>query len=133
MKLKDQRINDLQSCFSKDLKNFVIISGVEKLKTSIDSKTFESIFDTIKAINGNILLADTQFNFKKYSFDPWYANTVININGIWVGNGFMDQNVIRISDINSKYRQKIDSSFIWVMNNGISCLLKGYLYTGEDL
>lgn len=111
----------------------IIILGIDKLKTNIDTTIFNNFIDCIKKVDSvNVIISDNSFKFRKYLFESWYTELVININGIWIGNGIMDQNVIRISELTKQYKERIDANYAWVIKNGMGVIAKIYNCAGDD-
>ncbi len=103
----------------------LIICGVDKFKslgniTEI-SKLFNKLKDSSKA---NIIFVDSGFKLKKLVFEGWYSSVVSNANGIWVGNGAMEQGAIKLTDIDKKYKEKIPNDYAWIFKNGNGKLIK---------
>ncbi len=111
----------------------IIILGIDKLKTNVDTMTFNNFINCVKKDdNVNMIISDNSFKLKKYLFEPWYTELVININGIWIGNGIMEQNIIRISELTKQYRERIDANYAWVIKNGMGVITKIYNCAGDD-
>ncbi len=103
----------------------MIVSGVEKFKTLGSSTEISKLMDKLNsAKNANIIFVDSALKLKKVAFDSWYSSTVTNTSGIWVGSGAMEQSVIKLSDINKKYKEKLNNDFAWVFKNGEGELVK---------
>ncbi len=123
-------INNLITNIPQGMPIMMVILGIEKFKGSLESTTFNNFIKEVKQNdNIRIVYADTQFKMKRFVFEPWYTETVVNINGVWLGNGIMDQAIIRVSDLSSKYKVKINNTFAWVVKNGngelVKCIVAG--------
>lgn len=123
-------ISNLITNIPKNIQIMFIVLGVEKFKTSLESTTFNNFIKEIKQNeNIRIVYADTQFKIKRFVFEPWYTETVVNINGIWLGNGIMDQGILRVTDLSAKYKVKVSNTFAWVIKNGsgelVKCIVAG--------
>ena len=88
-------------------------------------KIFNGFFKGIKTLpNVNLVFVDSSFKLKKVGFESWYTEATNNVNGIWIGSGFMEQTVIHCNDYNNKYKEQIDKQFAWVVKNGEADLVK---------
>lgn len=112
-----------------------ILAGVEKFKDLTSSSKLDELMKKIKEVdNANIILLDNSFKLKKFIFEPWYNDLVINTNGIWIGTGAMDQGVIKTADYNKAYSVQLSNDFAWVFKNGKGTLIKtiGGDFTNEE-
>ncbi len=109
----------------KDIKVLCIIAGLEKFQGSMNEKKFNGFFKGIKTLdNVNLVFVDSSFKLKKVGFENWYSSVTNNSNGIWVGNGFMEQTVINCNDYGNKFKEQIDKQYAWVAKNGEADLIK---------
>ena len=125
-------IKKLTEELNENVKALIIIVGVEKLKNSVEAVDFTNFFNKIKSCSDvRLVYVETQFKLKKFAFEGWYTETIVSINGIWIGNGVLDQGIISITDFNTRYKIKIDNSFAWVIRNGLGELIKCHIDSGE--
>ena len=86
---------------------FVFVGlGILKSKLSdIGLKLYEALFENISRFkNSKIILIDDAKPFRQLQLEPWYSKTIVNTNGIWLGSGVENQNLIDFS--NMSYEQK---------------------------
>ena len=116
-----------------DKSTIIFICGVEKFKGSVEAADYTKLFNTIKANeNVKVVLIESAFKIKKFAFEPWYIDLFVNINGIWVGTGITDQGIIRVTDLNVRYKINIDNTFAWLVRNGIGQVTKLYVEQGDE-
>ena len=109
----------------KNIKVLCIISGLEKFQGSLNEKKAKGFFNGIKTLdNINLIFADSSFKLKKLGYEQWYTSLTNNINGIWVGSGFMEQTVISSGEYSNLQKEKISNQFAWVAKNGEASLIK---------
>ena len=109
----------------KPIKVLCIIAGLEKFQGSMNEKKFNGFFNGIKTLdNVNLMFVDSSFKLKKVGFESWYSGVTNNSNGIWIGNGFMEQTVINCNDYNNRFKEKIDKQYAWIAKNGEAELIK---------
>ena len=109
----------------KNIRVLCIIAGLEKFKSSISEKIFNGFFKGIKMFeNVNLVFVDSSFKLKKLGYENWYTGNINNSNGIWIGPGFMEQNIINCSEYSNKYKEKVSNQFAWVAKNGEAELIK---------
>ena len=61
---------------------------------------------------------------KKFAYETWYSNSIVNVDGIWLGNGVFEQSIIKMNDFDNRYRTQISDDYAWVFKNGNSDLIK---------
>ncbi len=116
--------------FNTDFENngcklMIIILGIEKLKGNTEVKVFTDFMKAVKKINNiEIIISDNSYRYKKFMFETWYSEILVNANGIWIGNGVSDQSVIRITEVTKKYRTKTTDDYAWIFKNGNGEILK---------
>ena len=111
----------------------VIFVGLEKFISKIDNSIMNDFCNHVKNIdNVHMIFIDTSYKIKKFVFESWYTNNVINANGIWLGNGVFDQTIIKMSDLNSKYKENINNEYAWIFKNGNGSLIKLVNSDGDD-
>ena len=55
-----------------------------------------------KYSNACVVVIDDVNSLKGYGFDDWYQNNVNSNNGIYIGSGVGDQNVVKIANFSSE-------------------------------
>ena len=109
----------------KNVRVLCIIAGLERLQGSVNDKKFNGFFRGVKAVpNLNLIFVDSSFKLKKVGFEPWYSSIINNSSGIWVGPGFLEQNVINCNDYANKFKENIDKNYAWVARHGDAELIK---------
>lgn len=99
------------------LNTMLIMVEPGKIKTKIDVKALELTTKKIKARDDIKVLFGESLNSKGLDFDTWYSDISNKKNGLWIGNGLMDQDIIRVSTLDKKMRQELNNSFGWRIKN----------------
>ena len=112
----------------KDISNtLVIVIGIDKLISKLDDEhkqIFKDIISSNKeALKVTFAFIDVPANFKKYEYDDWYKNNVDNNNGLWIGQGFAQQFVIK-SIISPSNTAKLDKDYAIIVRNGLPTIIK---------
>ncbi len=108
-----------------DVEAMVIFLGLEKFVSKIDSNSMNEFCEYAKSIdNLHIIFADTSYKMKKFAYETWYSNSIVNVDGIWLGNGVFEQSIIKMNDFDNRYRTQISDDYAWVFKNGNSDLIK---------
>ena len=61
---------------------------------------------------------------KPHEYDTWYKPNVNNKEGIWIGNGIGDQNVIKIDNGYKLGKEKLTKEYAFVNKKGNNYLVK---------
>lgn len=124
-KLLEQYNQNNGSNFKKAL---ILIIGLESFLSKVElsyKADLKKLFNEAKKSNKiKFILFENDIIFKKYAYEDWYRNNVINNNGIWIGNGITEQFTIKISKIERSLYQDIGNKFGYVIINGIPKLVK---------
>lgn len=99
--------------------------GVERLKTKVSSDKLDNFFSLIKnSENSSVVFCDGAKNLKNLDFDTWYSKIKNNTDGIWIGKGFSEQQVFRISKITKEMSLNYTNNYGFYLNEGSADLVK---------
>ena len=102
-----------------------IIVGTEKFNTINNKNALNKVMEKVVTLeNANTLIIDSAYQLKKLSIESWYSNNIRVDQGLWIGSGIIDQNVIRITSSNKSIAEKINNNFGWKVKNGQGTLIK---------
>jgi len=102
-------------------KQIIVIYGVKDFISKLDETSlsnFKNIIklnDTLK--NVFFIFVDSPESIKLYAYEDWYRQAVDQTKGIWIGNGFIQQSLIKISKLSREDGEEIDNSFGFVILN----------------
>ena len=68
---------------------------------------------------------------KPYEFESWYRSNINNREGIWIGNGIADQNIIKLDNSYKLGKEKLTNQFAFVAKKGNIYLVKIMNYSDE--
>lgn len=128
---KNQNVNN-------QYKIMYIFYGLEKIKTKIENTTkIEELFNTIKkSENSNMIFSDSSKNLKLLDLDKWYSQVKNNSDGIWIGNGFGEQQNFRLSKVTKEHTAKYSSNYGFCIKESTAELMKvlefNDMLQGED-
>ena len=93
---------------------------------------FNSLLDIDNDLkNLSFIFVDAFGKLKKHEYEAWYKNNVNNNNGIWIGNGIVNQYTIMLNKITKEHRDDIPNGFGFVVRNGKTTLVK-LVESGEN-
>ena len=106
----------------------VVILGLDKFYNGLSAeskKVFENILSQNKEIGVvNFIYIDTPSALKKNEYNAWYKDSVDNTSGLWIGDGFSEQNVIKISRLDKSYSLIIGNKYGYITEVGTPKFVK---------
>jgi len=126
--------NNFQNEVLKDKdKVTVIIVGIDNLLTRLDSAIKTAFTDNLAKAKGletyNFVIIDQVDKIKSIAFEQWFKTNVDQSNGVWLGNGILEQFVFKLSSNPRELRQELEVSFGVIVRKGKPYIIK--LLEGE--
>ena len=133
----DNLINYINQLIESKSNNngIIIIYGLDKFLNKIDVNKFNNLVDLLKKYeNFGLIVLDDSPKIKKRSFDPWFASAFNVNNGIWVGRGVSDQNLLHISNVNRDMSKNYENELGYCVVDGYATLVKfiDFISTGDE-
>ena len=133
----DQLIQMEKSTTNSNMNIIYVMYGVEKLESKVDNKKLDEFFELIKnSDNSRLILADRAKGLKVIEVDTWYSKVKNNSDGIWIGKGFGDQTIFRISKITKDMTQPIPNNYGMYVSENDATIIKmiefNDMLKGED-
>lgn len=132
-------INSIINYINKNIANnqnnnlIFFIAGIDRLMTSSNKTALNEVMKVVIPLeNANTIVVDSNYNLRKLSTETWYSDNIRSDQGIWIGSGVADQNVIRLNGGSKLYMEKINNQFAWVIKNGQGVLVKLMELTEND-
>ena len=98
---------------------------MECLKSKVASSKLDNFFGIIKnSENRSVVLCDSAKSLKNIDFDTWYSKIKNNTDGLWIGKGFSEQQIFRISKITKEMSLNYTNNYGFYLNEGSSDLIK---------
>lgn len=99
-----------------------VIVGVKRLfeQLSDDGKDKLSVLlDNAHAeYKLHFVFADTSLSFNGYSYEGWYKQHMENADGLWIGDGVVDQYTFKINKITSDLYEEVENDFGYAVIKG---------------
>ena len=98
----------------------IIIYGLDKFLTSLNAPTdIQKLTDIIKKTEKfRLILIDDAAKIKQYAFEQWFTKTFSVQDGIWVGNGISEQNLLKIGIIKKEFLANINNNYGYYISEG---------------
>ncbi len=116
-KLKDE---------NSEINGVILIYGFNKFISKItDSSKIEELFTALKDYEKISLLAvDDVSKFGNYSYEAWFSQNFDVNNGIWIGRGIQDQNLLHLSTITKEMTKNYKNNMGYLVEEGLADLCK---------
>ena len=104
-----------------------IVIGIDKFMQllGLDKDKFNKYLQEMKqSRNYSFIILDTATKIKNHAYDDWYRNFTTNDTGIWIGNGFGEQYLLKSSINRRDIIDNCGKSFGYVINKGDCSMIK---------
>ena len=117
----EKLIND-----KSDKKGLIIIYGLNKFISKItDKKKLDKLSENLKRYEKmNIIFVDDAPKIKSVTFESWFSSITNLSDGVWIGRGLSDQNLLRLSNINREMTKDIKNDMGYLITDGIAELVR---------
>ena len=122
----DKIISFLKNQKTKDVNNVVVILSVTKMigtLTDRDMKLTEFFNECEKSGNTHVLILDEANKIKNYMFDGWFSKVDLS-EGLYVGNGVVEQGVLKISSISKELSNPVPPNYGFYIVEGMYSVVK---------
>ena len=106
--------------------NFMyIFYGISKAKTKLESSKLDTLFQSIKKKdNSNIIFCDSSSNIRAIDTELWFSKIKNNMNGIWIGKGFGEQQCFRIAKMTKEMTKSYTNNYGFCIKESNAELMK---------
>ena len=106
----------------------ILIYNITKLRDLLESDDRDRVDLILEkgnaSMNMHFILVDSAEALSSVSSELWYRNHLGNNNGIWIGDGVIDQYRIQIENRNTKLIKGLDKNGAYIITNGIATPIK---------
>lgn len=79
-----------------------------------------------------LIIVDDAPKIKPYAFEAWFTTLFNTRDGIWVGRGVSEQNVLRLSNITKEMSKDYKNDMGYMVNEGLGTLCKWIDFVSKD-
>ncbi len=109
----------LISSKNTNFKGIILIYGLNKFMKTINSNQMDRLVEALKKCEQlTLIIVDEVSKIKNYAFDSWFTSTVNLNDGIWLGKGISDQNLLRLSTINKNMAVELEQNMGYYVSEG---------------
>lgn len=127
-------VNDLINQ-SSSINGVIVIYGLNKFINKIEKSKIDGLLLVLKNYEKiSLVVVDDYSKIKGYAFDTWFNGNVSLNDGIWIGRGISDQNLIRLSSINKNMMKDIKNDMGYIIQENLPSLIKviDFISTDEE-
>ncbi len=112
----------------------IVIYGLDKFMTKLQDKSLlDKLLETVKNYEHmSVIIIENVLKIKKYNFDTWFS-TYFNVNdGIWIGRGIADQNLLHLASITKDMTVDIKNDMGYYVSEGVGVKVRFIDFITED-
>ena len=99
-----------------------MLLGFNKFISSLSSEIKEKFINILskakETLKLHFIFIDIPAGFKPYEYETWYKSTLNTISGLWVGDGFAEQYLIKPTKVIQDYYAIIGNNYGYIVENG---------------
>ncbi len=117
-----QKLKDMKS----ESQGIILIYSFSKMYEKLEEQTkWQELLKSIKAYEKfSIIIVDDASKLKSYTFESWFTSIFSISEGIWIGRGIADQNVLRVSSITKEMMADYKNDMGYYISENIGTLCK---------
>ena len=116
-------------------KTTLMFVGITDLLSRLSPEKKNELVTAISTIKDlgtyHIVLVDSSDKLKQQLYENWYKTAIDNTNGLWLGNGVLDQYAIKLATSPRELRTDLKPGFAVLVEKGKPFVIK-YLGGNED-
>ncbi len=118
-------VNQLQANKS-DQSSVILIYGFNKFIAKVkESNKFDSLVKALRDYEKiSLIIVDDAAKIKTFTFEPWFSSTFSINDGIWIGRGLSDQNLLHLSTITRDMTNDYKNNMGYVVMESMGVLCK---------
>lgn len=129
-------ILDINKEAQDKIKRVFVFVGLGVLKSKLSQnglKLYDALFQNITRFkNSKIILIDDNKPFRQLQLETWYDNVVVNTNGLWLGPGVGEQNIIDFSNMTYDQKQEKFDNIAYACGRNKTIVFKYVIDEIED-
>ena len=80
-----------------------------------------------------MIIVEDYNKIKNYCFEPWFTNIFNLNNGVWVGRGITDQNLLRLTSVSKEMTKDYKNDMGYLIDDGMAILCKFIDFISDDV
>lgn len=118
----------------QNIEGIIVIYGINKLIAKIkDASKLEVLVKLLKEYEKiGLVIVDDAAKIKNYTFESWFSNIFSINDGMWIGRGMADQNLLHISTITKEMTKDYKNDMGYLVNESMATLCKYIDFITEE-
>ena len=116
------------------LEGYIVIYGFSKfvIKINDNSKIIELMKKLKTYEKISIIVVDDAAKIKNYGYESWFTDTFSINDGIWIGRGITEQNLLRVSSITKEMMKELKNDMGYILQDNMATLAKFIDFVSND-
>ena len=104
----------------------ILIYNLDKFISNIsDTQIISDLNQAIKKYEHFCVISiENENKFKKYEYEDWFKDIYNSNNGIWIGKGVTEQNIIKMNNVNRETMKEIKNDMGYLISEGSGTLIR---------
>ena len=125
--------NNLKEFAKTDTSCVIVAYNMTKIMNKIDKNLFTEVMTTIKQSETmKILAVDSYFKLKALTFDAFFQGLFSLSDGLFIGKGVQDQNLLKLSSITKEMLKDYSNDYGFNISESYATLIKIIDYVNGD-
>lgn len=131
----DETFNNLNEFVKSNPNLVVVMFDISKIHNRIDKKLFDDVMSNIRNNeNTHLIAVDSYSKLKLLTLEPFFQSTFDLGEGLFIGRGMQDQNLLKLSNINKEMLKDYKNDFGFIVDENYATLIKIIDYiSGSDI
>ena len=112
----------------QEIEGVIVIYGFAKFITKLkdtNQAQLDVFFKTLKNYEKiSLIVVDDASKIKNFSFDNWFSSTFNTNDGIWIGRGVSDQNLLHLSSVSKEMTKDYKNDMGYCVIEGVASLCR---------
>ena len=116
------------------LEGYIVIYGFSKFVIKInDNSKITELMKKLKTYEKiSIIVVDDAAKIKNYGYESWFTDTFSINDGIWIGRGITEQNLLRVSSITKEMMKELKNDMGYILQDNMATLAKFIDFVSND-
>lgn len=133
LKINEYVVNSINS--KSNNSGVILIYGLNKFINKLSNATkLNELINNIKKYEKISLIIGEDYNkIKNYCFESWFTSIFNLNNGIWIGRGITDQNLLRLTSVSKEMTKDYKNDMGYLVDDGMALLCKLIDFISDDV
>ena len=117
-----------------NVEGYIVVYGLNKFITKLnDNNKLTELLKKLKEYEKiSLIVIDDAAKIKTYNYEKWFTENFSINDGIWIGKGIIEQNLLRTSNVTKEMTQEIKNNMGYIVQENIPLLTKLIDFVSSD-